>query len=76
MKLIWLALSVFLAAGITCTDRSGFRAEPESMTVTSSIEVIVDSYTGGAAATALLAAGLSEVCGTSVVNDTRSMWGQ
>jgi hypothetical protein len=76
MKLAWLTLPAFLAAGIACAHGSSLPAELGSSSARSNIEVIGDSYKGTAAATAVIATGVSSLCQTSVLNAMRSMWGQ
>lgn len=75
MKLTWLTLPVLLTAGIACAHGWRLPAELDSITPGANIEAIGDFSKGGAAVTALLAAGLGTLSRTAPANLLRSMWG-
>ncbi|MGI9073006.1 MAG: hypothetical protein ACR2JB_17255 [Bryobacteraceae bacterium] len=76
MRFTWFTLPIFLAAGVACAHGSSLSTELASISSRSNIEAIVDPYIARAATTLLLAAEVSSLCKTSVLNALRSMWGQ
>jgi hypothetical protein len=76
MKLTSFTLPALLAVAIAYGHGSRLSAALNSISPRSKVEVIVDSYKGGAAATVLLAAGISTFSQTAPTHLLRSMWGQ
>ena len=76
MKLTWFTLPALLAAAIAYGHGSRLSAALNSISPQSNIEAIMDSYQIGAAASVLLADGVSTFSQTAPTHLLRSMWGQ
>jgi hypothetical protein len=76
MKLTWLTLPILLVAGMASALGLKAPAQWESISPKSDLVAILDSYQGRADTIVYLAAGVRNVCETSILSAPRSMWGQ